>query len=475
MVIIKSLVLQMFWFAIVIYGAELHVATALVLGLSFLLIDYKLSSPSMNFLRYSSIAVFFVSFGLMNDLLLIEFNLIDAGSYSFNYLLLWVVFIGYFEEVLKRLIKFPLWCTSLIGGFGGSLAYISASKLGALDILPSKDLELTLFVFISWSIFLPLALWIYFMKSFKNYLLDKLVITSFDLTGFKRHQREFDEYPDLSEVGLLPELANMKALVTGGTSGIGKSVLTTLSSFGVSVEFVGRNESSGEEIQNNFAKSKFHKLDMSSWGDIKNFSKETAHYDYIVLNAGGMPEQKVLNDKGVEQQCASQLLGHYILLNILRENKQISHSTKIVWVSSGGMYLKKLDLDNLINPSEYDKVDTYANVKRAQVTLVEELAKSEKWKDYQNFSMHPGWVGTNGLKQALPKFYNLLEKRLRGVSEGSDTIVWLLITKNKLANGGFYFDRSKVKPYFLSGYNPQRGERDKLIQTIDRYTGKALN
>jgi dehydrogenase/reductase SDR family protein 12 len=82
-------------------------------------------------------------------------------------------------------------------------------------------------------------------------------------------------------------------------------------------------------------------------------------------------------------------------------------------VSSGGMYLKKLDLDSLFNNQKYEKVSTYSNVKRAQVTLVEELSRQERWKNVQVFSMHPGWVGTYGLKEALPKFFSLMKNRLR--------------------------------------------------------------
>ena len=74
------------------------------------------------------------------------------------------------------------------------------------------------------------------------------------------------------------------------------------------------------------------------------------------------------------------------------------------------MYLKKLDLDSLFHNQKYEKVSAYSNVKRAQVTLVEELSRQERWKNVQVFSMHPGWVGTNGLKEALPIVFQFNEK-----------------------------------------------------------------
>ncbi len=472
MLIVKSLVLQILWFLIVFFGKELAGSLAIVLAITFLLFDYLVFKPKMSIVRFISLALFFSLYGFLNDILLIRYEIILAESYSFNYLLLWVVFLGYYEIVFDRLRSLPLWITSLLGGTGGSLAYISASKLDAFIILPGQEYYLIAFVFLSWTIFFPLTLRVYNMKSLKNYLLDKLVFTSFDLSGFKRHQKDFDDYPDLSKLKSQVGLLDKTALVTGGTSGIGESVLTTLSSLGVTVDFIGRNEVKAKSIKGVRSKGQFIKLDMGSWKDIRNFSSEAKFYDYVVLNAGAMPKEKVLNEQGVELQCASQLIGHFMLLNRLRRNGQISSITKIVWVSSGGMYLKRLDLDNLINPSNYEKVDTYANVKRAQVTFVEELSKLKAWKDFQNYSMHPGWVGTQGLKDALPKFYSFFEKRLRGAAEGSDTIVWLLITNKKLVNGGFYFDRKKVKPYFFRSYNPSKKIRKKLTKVINRFINK---
>ena len=105
------------------------------------------------------------------------------------------------------------------------------------------------------------------------------------------------------------------------------------------------------------------------------------------------------------------------------------------------MYLKKLDLESLFFNDNYNKVSTYANVKRAQVTLVEEMSKQEKWRNTKIFCMHPGWVYTEGLKISLPNFFSLMKNKLRNLEEGSDTILWLLLTEKNIKSGGFYFDR----------------------------------
>ena len=157
---------------------------------------------------------------------------------------------------------------------------------------------------------------------------------------------------------------------------------------------------------------------------------------------------------------------------MLKKYGKINRHARIIWVSSGGMYLKKLDLDSLFHNKKYEKVSTYSNVKRAQVTLVEELSRQERWKNEQVFSMHPGWVGTYGLKEALPMFFSLMKNRLRNMKEGADTIIWLLLTDESLTSGSFYFDRKIVSPYISKNYNPTREQRNALMNKIDNYIEK---
>jgi dehydrogenase/reductase SDR family protein 12 len=298
--------------------------------------------------------------------------------------------------------------------------------------------------------------------------LDKSVVFSFDKTGYLRHKAKFKE--DLSQ----KTLANKISLVTGGTSGIGGEVSKELSSLGSKVFVTGRNKQKGNYFEKTNLNVSFHALDMANWTDLDDFCKNSDCYDYIVLNAGGMPEKLVLNDFDLEHQCASQLLGHYFLIYLLSEYGKINKNARIIWVSSGGMYLKKLDVDSLFLNQEYDKVATYANVKRAQITLVEEICKQDRWKNFQIITMHPGWVATTGLKDSLPGLFSMMKNRLRDLEEGADTIIWLLLTKVNLKSGGFYFDRKITSPYLSNSFNPSREQRKILLEKIENYRGEHL-
>ena len=136
------------------------------------------------------------------------------------------------------------------------------------------------------------------------------------------------------------------------------------------------------------------------------------------------------------------------------------------------MYLKKLDLKSLFFNENYNKVSTYANVKRAQVTLVEEMSKQEKWRNTKIFCMHPGWVYTEGLKISLPNFFSLMKNKLRNLEEGSDTILWLLLTEKNIKSGGFYFDRQIASPYISDYFNPSIETRKLLLRKIEEILKK---
>ena len=305
------------------------------------------------------------------------------------------------------------------------------------------------------------------LNNYWNSFLDKTIVFSFDQNGFLRHKKEFIENFNTSTS------TPKKILITGGTSGIGESVGTKLSQLGHHVYVTGRNQKKGKQFETSNKDSKFISLDMADWNMLHEFSKATEALDDLVFNAGSMPEEYRENSQGVEFQSSSQLVGHYLLLEWLKAHNKIKPGARIVWVSSGGMYLKKLDLEKLFKNSDYEKVDTYANVKRAQVTLVEELSKSSEWKDYFICSMHPGWVKTEGLKEALPKFYKMMKNRLRSVEAGADTIIWALLSIHPPESGKFYFDRKVVSPYITSSYSPSSTQREELMKRLKEFLLKA--
>ena len=104
-------------------------------------------------------------------------------------------------------------------------------------------------------------------------------------------------------------LESKVALVTGGTSGIGKATALALSSAGAKVVFSGRRDSEGKDtadlIGQSGAECLFVRSDASSESDVQALIKKTVeHYDRLDCafnNAGTESVMKPLHEQSVEE------------------------------------------------------------------------------------------------------------------------------------------------------------------------------
>jgi NAD(P)-dependent dehydrogenase (short-subunit alcohol dehydrogenase family) len=131
---------------------------------------------------------------------------------------------------------------------------------------------------------------------------------------------------------------------------------------------------------------------------------------------------------------------------------QASAPARIINVSSGGMYLAKLDPNDLqFERRKYEQLLAYAQSKRALMMLTELWAEQLKPSGVTVNCMHPGWVDTPLLQTGLPAFRQSTRWILRTPDEGADTIVWLAATPQLAAvTGRFWFDRRKRAAHKLS-------------------------
>ena len=289
-----------------------------------------------------------------------------------------------------------------------------------------------------------------------NSILDKSIYFSFDQSGYHRHAKNFS--PITTE-----SLHFKRFLVTGGTSGIGESIVKNLLCLGAEALFTGRT------LKSKTYENQFVELDLCCHDKVIEFAHKSEPLDGIVLNAGGMPTD-YSEHHGYESQFASQVLGHFILLRQLMDLGKLNRGAQVVWMSSGGMYMVKYNHSLITNALEkYDKVGFYANAKRAQIILNDHLHQTYHSKLNVCFSvMHPGWVDTSGVRDAIPGFFNFTKNRLRTPDQGGDTALWLL-SHGDNPSGEFWFDRKIQKKVVFPWTKNSGAEREQLIELCENY------
>jgi dehydrogenase/reductase SDR family member 12 len=142
------------------------------------------------------------------------------------------------------------------------------------------------------------------------------------------------------------------------------------------------------------------------------------------------------------------VLGPFVLVSRLLPALAAAPAARIVAVTSGGMYVQRLPLDDLeFKQGAYDGTRAYARAKRAQVALVREWARRLGGRGITVNAMHPGWADTPGLEAALPGFSRLVGPCLRTPAEGADTILWLAASLEAAGRTGRLFLDRRERPF----------------------------
>eukprot|EP00736_Rhodelphis_marinus_P007686 Rmarinus@m.7408 len=297
----------------------------------------------------------------------------------------------------------------------------------------------------------------------KDSFWDRLVYFSFDKTGFHRHRSQFNEET--------LEGSRKHVVVTGGTSGLGLSAAETFVEAGCDVTLLCRNLEKAERVRASLLKDHPNAVveivacdvgqPKSVLETVRDSELLKRPVQMLVNNAGAMPDECSRPVEEAEEVFSSQVFGHFCLTLALLRSGSLGKGSRVIFVSSGGMYTKRLDLSDLgFTHTPYSKYTAYTNAKRAQVILAEMFAT--RYPDVTFSSMHPGWADTPGVRKAMPWFYAWTKNRLRTPAEGADTIVWLALTDTAYESGRFWFDRRSVSPYWYKYTEEPAEDRERL-------------
>lgn len=113
-------------------------------------------------------------------------------------------------------------------------------------------------------------------------------------------------------------------------------------------------------------------------------------------------------------------------------------------MASGGLYNAPQNLAFMEQAAEgFNGFAAYATHKRAQLVLSDHWSATHA--PLRAYTMHPGWVETDGVRRSLPRFHKILRAILRSPEQGADTALWLIAKRPEPQPGALWFDR-KPRP-----------------------------
>ena len=307
-------------------------------------------------------------------------------------------------------------------------------------------------------------------------VLDRTVIAGYTRVGYRVRSGMWSAAEEQPMDGKV-------VLLTGGTSGLGLAAAEGFARLGATVWLPARNKQRGEharaQIVAKFPNSdvRVGLCDLSDLKSVRRFAEllggETERLDVLVNNAGTLASERTLSVDGIELTFATNVLGPFLLTNLLIPLLEQSKPARIINVSSGGMYTQRIHPDDLqMTHEEFDGPTAYARTKRAQVILTELWAERLRGAGVVVHAMHPGWADTPGLKSSLPRFYSLTRRLLRTPQEGADTIVWLgAAPEPARSSGGFWHDRRRRPTHRVPQTKQTPQDRARLWAECERLSG----
>lgn len=241
------------------------------------------------------------------------------------------------------------------------------------------------------------------------------------------------------------------ALVTGANSGIGRVTARTLALQGYRVFLACRSEARTrpvlEEIRRlsqGTAQAEFLPLDLGDLGSVRRCAEaflERGLALHLLIGNAGLAGQRGITPSGFELAFGTCHVGHFLLVELLRDRLEESAPARIVMVSSKAhRHAKTIDFAALQQPTRSrTALKEYAVAKLANMLHTKELARRLAGTGVTTYAVHPGVVATD-VWCAMPKPVTWLLKRfMRNEEEGAATTLYCATAPQLAEQSGEYY------------------------------------
>jgi len=211
----------------------------------------------------------------------------------------------------------------------------------------------------------------------------------------------------------IPNLEGKTVLITGANSGLGyysaKAIAKKNGHVLLACRTLEKAKLAEEKLKSFNPEGKFTpiELDLADLNNVNEvavkISSEFEKLDLLINNAGIMHPPKTLSAQGFEIQFAVNHLAHMLLTLKLQPLIEKKENSRIVTVTSGAQFFGKVGWNNIKAENYYNKWESYANSKLANVMFALELNERLDQKNTLSLAAHPGIAKTNLFSAQKPK------------------------------------------------------------------------
>lgn len=260
------------------------------------------------------------------------------------------------------------------------------------------------------------------------------------------------------------DLRGHRAVVTGGTSGIGSETVRVLAAAGAEVTFTGRNMDAGARVlaeildRHPEANVRLQELDLADGDSVTAFVRDwVGPLHLLINNAGTAMPTRALTPAGHEVQFASNHLGHFLLTTGLHPALAagakdagglagpLGHA-RVVVLSSRAHLSGPVDFDDInFERREYELLVGYGQSKTATTLFAVEAARRWARDGITVNAVNPGSIQETQLARhhsASVKASIETRKRrgVKSVGQGAATTVLVATSPELRTVTGRYFE-----------------------------------
>jgi NAD(P)-dependent dehydrogenase (short-subunit alcohol dehydrogenase family) len=250
------------------------------------------------------------------------------------------------------------------------------------------------------------------------------------------------------------------AVVTGASSGIGKSTACKLVALGWQVIGVGRDPQRSAAAEAEIAAAARGDVcftmvrgDFTLMAEVKRVADEVEsrapRLDVLINNAGGVRDRQIVTAEGTEATFAANHLAPFLLTRQLMPLLKVSAtslplgSTRVIAVSSSAhRAIEGLNWDDLQSLGKCHATVAYCRAKLANILFIRELARRADPDGIVAQAMHPGVVASNFASHGDETMRaHMAAADTVSPDEPAETLAWLATEPEGGRSSGRYFYR----------------------------------